>query len=544
MIKPGKTMKTNPLQTKNHHASEASLKARAFGGSIVLLAAGIFSAVSPAQAVELNWAGSFRAEFNSISNYTMDSSDGGQDLDAARYAREGYYIPGGGSNSAKFETLFLKLRPRLVVNDNVYIKSEWWLGDPTYGFYGNAAPNSGNDQKYFNSTYSRGSSITAQRVWGEFLTDIGTFQLGRAPLHWGLGVVWNQGDSVWDHYASTGDVARLISKFGSFTFIPGFIMYSTGNSLGGACTYSSSATGCVPTRGTGAVVDYSLVFKYDNPDEDFEAGVNFIRRLGGRSQDSSGFTGPTASGGVTQSNYNTWDLYGKKRLGKWTFGTEIPLVNGQVGGLDYKTYAIATEADWKISNSWNAFIRAGHAPGQPSGPQVMDKYRAFYFHPNYQLGMVMFHYQLANLGGYGGTQGAANTQNNPAVPSSGLLSPYDNPIVNANYLGFGGSYKTDKWDFHAGFIFAKASETAKSGQHFFNTWRRRQSSVTAIQDQSDSLGWEMDYGTTFQWDDHFQLKLDAGFYFPGKYYEFSNLASKSNRTSMVFGTSAKFGVVF
>src|SRR5581483_12091168 len=98
-------------------------------------------------------------------------------------------------------------------------------------------------------TQSRGSVITAQRYWGEFDSDIGIFEIGRAPLDWGLGLIWNRGDGIWgrgskktdhpedkketygrpwDRYESTGDQVRLVSRFGSFIFSPAYILYSAG----------------------------------------------------------------------------------------------------------------------------------------------------------------------------------------------------------------------------------------------------------------------------------------------------------------------------
>ena len=105
------------------------------------------------------------------------------------------------------------------------------MGDPTYGMFGNSAPYQVDEHQYY-STQSRGSYISAQRFWAEVLTDFGTLQVGRTPLDWGLGVVWNAGDNLWDHYESTGDSIRLISKFGAFSFIPSFVSVATGNSIG------------------------------------------------------------------------------------------------------------------------------------------------------------------------------------------------------------------------------------------------------------------------------------------------------------------------
>src|SRR5690606_7675673 len=111
--------------------------------------------------------------------------------------------------------LFLRLRPSVIVNDNVTIKSEWWVGDPIFGIFGGSVPGL-TSQRQFYSNQSAGSFVSAQRVWAELTTDVGTVQVGRAPLQWGLGLVWNAGDGIGDRYQSTGDLIRLVSRFGAF----------------------------------------------------------------------------------------------------------------------------------------------------------------------------------------------------------------------------------------------------------------------------------------------------------------------------------------
>ncbi|WP_218276503.1 hypothetical protein, partial [Pseudomonas sp. FW305-BF8] len=65
-----------------------------------------------------------------------------------------------------------------------------------------------------------GMNITAARLWLDTHTDFGTLQVGRAPMHWGLGAILNSGDGVYDRFQSTADTIRLVSKFGYFTFMP------------------------------------------------------------------------------------------------------------------------------------------------------------------------------------------------------------------------------------------------------------------------------------------------------------------------------------
>ncbi len=492
----------------------------------------MFGVGAQALAMELDWSGQFRSELNVVHNYSLDNTGAGESFDPGRAAGNGYYTPSGGQRTAHFQTLFMKLRPKLVVNDNVYIKSEWWVGDPIYGVFGNGVPYS-TDQRRWNSTFNRGAPITAQRFWGEFLSEFGTVQVGRAPLNWGLGVVWNSGDGMWDRYASTGDTIRLISKFGAFTFIPSFVSYSAGNTIGGACSIVGGV--CVPAQGTSGVSEYTMAFRYENQDEDFDGGVNLVRRIAGIEQDRvSGLAGPENTAGAM--HFNTWDIYGKKRLGKFTLSGEFPITSGNLNGPEYSTFAVFGNLDWKMSDSWESFVKVGHAPGQPNGDTTaLTQFKAFYFHPNIHPAMIMFNYQLANFAGI-------NTQNNPGVGAPSLASPYDNPIVNANFINVGAAAHVDKWGFKLGWTYAKALETASTGKYFYNT-RLRQMVGPAVKDQENGLGWEADYTTSYQWDEAFQFSWDLGVYSPGGYYKFSNTAV-DNATSMVYASSFRLGVSF
>ena len=471
----------------------------------------------------------------------MDSSDPGQSLDPARLAGGGYYVPGGGEANATFQSLFLRLRPKVIVNDNIYLKSEWWVGDPVFGMFGNAVPYQ-SDQKQAYSLQSRGSPITAQRVWGEFITDLGTFQVGRVPLNWGLGLVWNSGDALWSRYMSTGDGIRWIAKFGAFSFIPSFIVASAGNTVGGSCVIDSNGN-CAGGVGTGGVTDYSLILKYDNSEEDLESGVNVIKRLAGANQDPRGglltsifssSQSPTAG----DMNYITYDFFVKKKMNQFTLSGEVPVVNGTLAGVQYRSYAIAGEMEWKQSENFELALKLGHASGQndTSGPEV-DTYRAFYFHPNYKIAMILFNYQLANFSG-------PQTQNNPNTPASGLASPYATSISDAQYIALSSLIRpSEKWSIKPSLIYARAPQTAVGGQYFYNSRSQQQSSGPAVKDQGSTLGWEFDLSIVFQWDDAFQFVLDQGFFFPGSFYAFSNTL-QDNARSAVMATSLRVGINF
>jgi hypothetical protein len=472
-----------------------------------------------ANALELHWGGQFWSEFNLVNNFNLDSA--GTAPDATRAAAGGYYINHTGNNDAGWETLFMRLRPKLVVNDNVYIKSEFWLGDPIFGMFG-SAPSWSADQNRFYSNQSRGSMISAQRFWAEFISDFGVIQAGRAPSHWGLGVVWNSGDGVFDRYQTTGDVLRIISNFSALTVMPSFVSYSSGTSIGSAFT---------------GVNEYSLAIKYENDDEDMELGFNLIRRLGGTGQATH--FGPYGNN-AGRLNYNIFDIYGRKRIGRFGIAAEVPIVTGTIADtVAYRSVALAVEADYRFSDTWETKLKGGLAPGQENSTTADSRsFRGFFFNPNYRLGMIMFNYQLYNFGKTNIPSATATTQT--------LSSPFDNPISNAMYLGFTTLAHVDKWDFRGSFVWAKANQSCDSadGSFCYNSWTRDDFAKGAGSGtQSTSLGWEMDYGLTFNWDDNFKFMGDIGFFFPGDFYKFSNTTTE-NATDSVFAASAKVGVNF
>lgn len=468
------------------------------------------SGVTSANAMDLDWSGQFRAEAVMINNYAPEVYVGSTE------AQGGYEVQPSGTQNARFQTLFLRLRPKLIVNDNVAIKSEWWLGNPITGFYGADYPGAARtDQRYYNSTFSGGSTISAQRFWAEFLTDLGTFQVGRAPQHWGLGVIHDSGDGLFDRYQSTGDTFKMISKFGNFSLIPGHTKYAMGSAVGGG-------------GGQGATLsELTVGLRYENPDEDFEGGVELVRRIAG-GQSSPGING-IAAGGM---NLTIWDIYAKKRMGKVDFALEAPIFNGDLVGYTYKAFALALEMKYRAGDSWTFATKAGKAPGQPnSATGQPEKWQMVYFHPNYRLGLLMFNYNFGNFSG-----------NNNANNAGSVESIYDEPITNANYLMLSTAFVADKWRFTGTFITARANETARAGEQYFNTRTREYSTVAANHDQGSSLGTEFDLGIALNWDEYTTFALDFGLLMQGDFYKFAGTAD--NDLNTMFGAVGSIGVRF
>lgn len=492
--------------------------------------------VPTAQALDLDWSGQFRAEAHYIFNYTMDTAN--LTLDTTRRNAEGYYIPSGGERDAAFQSLFMRLRPSLIVNDNISVKSEWWVGDPIYGFFGGSAPY-GVDQRQYYSNQVRSSIIAAQRFWAEIVSNYGTLIVGRAPLQWGLGVVWNNGNQMWDRYLSTGDALRVVSKFGAFTLMPSVVKYSQGNSIGGGCNDPTGTTPCSSVGANAAVADYSFAMLYSNTDEEMVLGVNFIRRLINFGQvGNSAYYGLDGNSIPESSNFNVWDIYAEKKFGDLKLAFEVPIASGTVGNVSYNALAAAMETSYEVSKTLWTGLRAGYAPGSANiaNSTTPSRFSSFYFHPGYKVGMIMFNYQLANFSG-------PSTLNDPGTPENNLRSPFDNPITDAVYFDLGAKLKSGKWDFRGNFIYALAPNTAVAGQRFYNNRLHKFVDNNSGVSQGNALGFEVDLGAGIQWDDAFRLDLDTGVFLPGSFWAFSNTAG-GNPTQPVWAITVKGGVEF
>lgn len=333
---------------------------------------------------------------------------------------------------------------------------------------------------------------------------------------------------------------RFSAKFGSFVFSPSVIRYSMGNNIGGACQTPGAVVFpavCTTQTGGAGVTEASLAVKYENKDEDFELGLNILRRIGGAAQDANyGYLGiqGTSAGFL----YNTFDIYGAKRLGPFTVAGEVPIVSGgTIGGVPYNTVAFAGEAGWKVNDVIEAKLKLGRAPGQANAPATGPTgFNGFFYHPNYKVGLVMFNYQFRNFAG-------PNSLNDAATGPNNLRSPFDNPLFNAWYVSAAGSYLMGRWKFNTNWALATATDPAAASGQFFNQWTRKFEAYSAGAAQQAFIGWEMDYGVNYKWDDAFNLGVDVGVFFPGAFYKFSNTAVE-NTTSPILATSFNATVNF
>ncbi len=511
-----------------------------FGFFFIIFA---FLVTSPAYAMNIDWSGYFRADHRFVHNYQIDKSAPGNSVDPNA---GGAYIPGEGDRSGTFTSVFMKLKPKVLVSDNVIVRSEWNVGDPIFGFFGRNIPSY--DRNSIFSQSKDGMSLSVARLWLDTHTDFGTLEVGRAPFHWGLGVIFNSGDKMWDRFQSTTDTIRLVSKFGFLTLMPLYAKEAMGRNLIGARNPLNDEV----LAGSDDVTDYGLALKYNNPEEDLEAGVMYYKRNASDTQTNFYFpsTATKFTPGANGMNLKLLDLFAHKKWRRLELAGEMPIFTGTVGDVNgvgarnsYRATAIALEAALNY-DTWKHSLKLGRAPGQGPAPVTGkgDSFGALYFHRAYKLGMIMFNYNLANFGDANpdAIPGTTNPTSAPAV----VQSPFDAAIVNAKYLMLATEKHWEQWSLGLGWVYAKADQTASKGSDFYNHRSKQWNGAAANADQGDSLGMEFDAGTKYNWDDHITFGADLGFFFPGNYYAFINKADQEAQTNMVTAITLNAGTTF
>jgi hypothetical protein len=459
-----------------------------------------------AQALDFDWKGQFRAETNSIFGYSNSPATSPSSFVG------GYSVPLNGDTPANFQNLFLSLKPRILVNDNVSIHGDLWFNAPDTGLFGSNEPS----RPTYSSSQTGTAALSARAFFTEIATDFGTVRLGRMPLQYGLGLVWNSEPGKRSRLPSYGDAMTLTTKFGAFKFSPIFVKYRQQN---------SSATSKALDSG---ITDYALSLSYANDDEQLDVGLLFLRRLAGQ---NSGVTNPFGVSNSTALStstagyaYNLWDFYAKKKSGILTLSAEVPIASGLVASQTYSTVAGAVKARADFSDRWNVKLNAGSASGQSSS-NSSTKLTAFYFHPDYRPGLLMFNYNYFNI-------------------ANGSGSFYDNPVSNARFLSLAGEYASGKFSHELLGLIGMADQVADGTSNYFNVRTGNYYEMgTAGPAQGKGLGFELDYSLGYDWDEYTRFGIDTGLYFPGSFYAFSG-DDPSNTTKTIFGTQFNMMVRF
>ncbi len=421
------------------------------------------------------------------------------------------------ASTAHIQSYIFRLSPSILVNDAVTFKGEISSGYARGGFLGQNStqtqgPNSGYAPAglYALTTSAGNDGLILNQAYMEIYSDVGVYKVGRFPLNWGLGAVWDSGDEVWDRFFSLYDGVQLDLNFGKFVVRPLWAKLSSNDEIGENEL----------TRAT-EVKELGISAEYKNIDDGLSLGVFYAKR--NSSSDNQLLKATNSNTGVTpvavgSSNARLIDVYAKKTWGKFQFEFEAPFFSGEFqnpygsgsGDLtDFQSYAYLAEISYDLGTKWKVGVDTGFVSGDDG---QNSEYGALYLHPNYNIGLIMFRY------------------NWNAVSSVGQDSIFDASITNSVYAKVYGEYESEAWTWNLGFIWAKANETAQGGGELAYQ-HEKGVQYTSQFAQEDDLGFEIDAAVTYKWNPNLKVTGELGMHFLGGYYEYNNSASSLETTN-------------
>lgn len=462
----------------------------------------VFSlSINFAQALPIDWTGTFGVDTHHISNFRRTSDD----VTKTPGSKTGTQGIASGDNGASFQTYIFKLNPQIIVNDGVTLKGEFSTGHIRGGIAGdnsaNNADGSGNNA-YFFTTPSQRSALNVNQMYMELYADTALVKLGRFSRGYGLGAIFDNGNEAWDRFFTMYDGVEAEMKIGNFSLIPYWAKISS---------YDDAVDQKVQPNGGSDVRETGVVAKYHNKNRDLVVSVLYAKRFS--ESKNTLYHSDTDSSATSalrgKTEVTIIDPYIEKRWNKFKIAAEVPMMTGDYGNIygdGSNTKISATsyimEATYELNPKWEVGVSAGQVSGDKAGN---GKFEGTYLHPNYQIADLMFRY------------------NWPAFNEGGK-SVFDSSIANARYVKLFGNYNSDKWTWKAAFIFATALETAKAGEQSYH--HEENYRFTSTRDQDDNLGYEIDFGFDYRWNPNVVVSAHYGYWFVGDYYAFTNQAEE------------------
>ncbi len=205
--------------------------------------------INSAMAGDLEWSGVYRFEGNFLKNSELD----------------------GDGKELTYGLHHLVLRPKIVAGDGLTIYGQFDLLNSTaepntqmgqvWGSgVGGTPPTSASNSNTLGQT-QKSETLEVTQLYLTFTQEYGSLLVGRAPLHFGLGMTHNAGRGLFDHYFDTRDLVGYKFVVGNLFFMPMIGKPSEKN-----------------INNSDDVNDYMFHFQYENPETDLEMGVYYWMR--------------------------------------------------------------------------------------------------------------------------------------------------------------------------------------------------------------------------------------------------------------------------
>ncbi len=409
-------------------------------------------------AAAFSYSGDWRAEVAMYHDLSLDQSNPGQVSADYLDPTSSIYNPNAVSHTKTYWLQRFKLKPDLIIYDNVKIKSEWML-------LAGSALNSTNLGGVTGGMVAGGvlgadnihAQINIRRLWLEWASDWGIFTMGRQPFNFGLGMTFNSGDGLWDYYGDSIDRIAYKLMMGTVSFQVGYEIYAEG-----ALNYYNDDQNGFMTE-----------FEYNDPESNVNMGFLWHMFF--------------ASG---QRRLHTYDIFQKKLFPSTgiSIGWEASYQKGRMPNAaatsmeDIQAFGLLLDFLWSHGAS-NFGLKTGLATGDNSPGD--SKYNTFAYNRAYKIAFLLFNEDIGIAGDSAhGSQGIGADFN-------GLGAIFFAPTFSHTFM--------DSLEVGTAITYAMTQKRPSNGGH-------------------KSLGIELDLNATYKWKDNLETGIKMGWLFPSNYF--------------------------
>lgn len=468
---------------------------RSFNQFVLFLSSFIFFYSQASYSGDFQWSGLYRVEGIQLNHSNLVSS--------------------GPEKSYGLHHLILM--PKIEAADGLTIRSRFDIFNSTAypnsqvgAFFGSGVGTSSPPGSSANNSNSlaqtqQSEDLKITQLYMTLVQEYGALLVGRVPLQFGLGMVHNAGNGVFDHWYDTRDLVGYKFIFGNLYLLPMYGKVNEGN-----------------LTDNDDVNDLLIQLGYSNPESGLEMGFFYQSR---KANDSGvdtpdatkssiiGGAGSVDSGRLSTQTYNFFAAKEKDTY-RWAFefamqGGDLGVVTSSSQSVTLKGYGLAFEYEYRpLASKYKFGFKTGVATGDD--PSTDNIFEGFQMDKNYQVAMLLFHHfvgqnDFLRTQPLRGSTTSANDVDVEAVSNAYYLSPYVN-------------YKwNDRWNLKSSLTLGQLYVEPISGVNM-----------------SKNLGYEWDISFEFAPNKNFTWVNGLGVLFPGSAFQGGSLG---------YGNSTSYGLM-
>lgn len=471
---------------------------------------------------DIEWSGLYRIEGFTFDNLVLDSA-----LEKRK----------------EYAAHTLILRPKIVAADGIYINAQLnifnnqgynqmgaYLGDGPG--HTNGSPSTSVNDSSAQTSNERSVQLLVSQYYLTVMQENGAFIAGRIPFQFGLGITYNSGSGLFDHFADTRDAIAYKIQMGNFFFMP---------------MWSKIAQGQLYTGSN--VTEIDGVLEYDNLENGTSIGVIYANR---NASDAGNDTpaGPISGYDVGATNSDTlstknFNVFFKKDADDYKVGFELGMQGGTTGiddaaGANVKLsgFAAAIEYEYGRKESrWSYGFKGGYVTGDD--PKTHDQYEGFIFSRNYDVGMMLFNHQM-------GQADVLHTsllgRKDRPVSSPGATTVESQPDIEAisNVYYFAPSV-TYRWNDHWSLVSTLVTGFLDNTTVYLDLGNPATNPYVTT---GNNLGYEVDFSLHYKISDKIMWLNEFGYFAPGNAWAVSGQSGSPFATDNVIGFQTRAAVSF